>query len=512
MDSDDDLLELAGVSSGDEGYSPEQSGTRSAGGKKSGVKRGLDDEEGDDDDAEDDGDDYADDMDDEEDEDMDDDDEADELNDPYPLESKYRDEADRAELMAMDEMKREEILYERMQEREKFRERKYLALRAKQSRADKRAARGDSSKSLRTSRLSELKRQRERRSRRAAGDEVSDDDDHDLEELAGYGSEDDFVPTKSSYDDSSYKIASYEEVLKIRTSRDNLSKFLYREEFDSAMVGTLVRLSVGRQGSRGVYRVARIEEVKRGGKIYTFGGKKCNTYLELSQAHSTHVVEMSFVSDSPFTLDEFKIYEAKLAEYQMKLPTVREVRDKLAELKAMARKELTDEDINKMVQRKAAMAVSEEDSANRVRMVTRYREELQVALEQGNETEVARLRAELDKLTHISQKNSETSSSKLAEINIRNQRSNQEYIRRAEQKNVELRRKQLANDSADPFSRLRTNPKLFYKSAAGEVTETAVEAAATEPAPDALRGSLFRNSGVEAAIRQLGIQVDIPLA
>ena len=52
--------------------------------------------------------------------------------DPYPLEGKYKDEADREALDNMDEMEREQILFERMQEMDKYRERKYLQERMKQ--------------------------------------------------------------------------------------------------------------------------------------------------------------------------------------------------------------------------------------------------------------------------------------------------------------------------------------------------------------------------------------------
>ncbi|GME84450.1 unnamed protein product [[Candida] boidinii] len=64
-------------------------------------------------------------------------DDDDDDRDPYPIEGKYKDEQDRARLMEMDEVEREEILFERIQEMEKFRERKYLALRARQSKAER---------------------------------------------------------------------------------------------------------------------------------------------------------------------------------------------------------------------------------------------------------------------------------------------------------------------------------------------------------------------------------------
>ena len=58
--------------------------------------------------------------------------------DPYPLEGKYKDEADREALDNMDEMEREQILFERMQEMDKYRERKYLQERMNNNNNNKR--------------------------------------------------------------------------------------------------------------------------------------------------------------------------------------------------------------------------------------------------------------------------------------------------------------------------------------------------------------------------------------
>lgn len=61
---------------------------------------------------------------------------------PYPLEGKYKDEQDREELEAMDEIKREEILFERSQEMDKFKERQYLQQRMKTQRGQNKVVLG----------------------------------------------------------------------------------------------------------------------------------------------------------------------------------------------------------------------------------------------------------------------------------------------------------------------------------------------------------------------------------
>lgn len=179
-DSDDDeLMALAGMASDennedDEEYEPEVKTSRRS------TKRHIDEDE--ENDIED----------------------VTEEADPYPLEGKFKDDDDREKLMAMDEVTREQILYDRMQEKEKKRERRYLALRARQNQVDSSAMRatGSKNKRLRTSKLSELKRQRERKSKQKNQKfeddehiedllEDEDEDDRDLDELAGYGNDGD---------------------------------------------------------------------------------------------------------------------------------------------------------------------------------------------------------------------------------------------------------------------------------------------------------------------------------
>jgi RNA polymerase-associated protein RTF1 len=535
-DSDDDLLELAGIGSGEESdYEPQVST-----GRRTATKRKIDEEDEDDDGQDD-----------------DDDDEIEELDfktDPYPLEGKYKDEADKQALMGMDEVSREGILYDRLQEKEKLRERSFLALRARQSKAESKTIEKSesSAKKLKTSKLSELKRQRERKQNEEArksrgyeeeddyGDEEDDDDDEDLRQLAGYDEEEDdddgyysdeaYGASKRStssaygkssrnraeYDQSQYKEATLDILnTKIRSSRDVLQKFLYRQEFDTCIPGTMVRVNIGpsKATRQPQYRMALVEEVKRGGKPYSLGNKPCNTYLKVSQGDSSTIVDISCLSNSPFTPEDFEMYKRRLGQSSnSSLPLVRDVESKFTELKNMATRRLTDADINKMLARKEELAVNEMNTADRVRKLGRLREELQVALEQGNSSMAKSLQTQIDNLSQFFQGHVNTS--KLEQINIRNQKSNQEFIRKAEKKLVETKRKQLqSNDFSDPFSRLRTNPKVFYKSIDKEDNEDKKEEEKVDEAEERrkMKNSIFRREGIDALIKTIDIDLDIDL-
>ncbi|TID15769.1 hypothetical protein CANINC_004298 [Pichia inconspicua] len=519
-DSDDDLLELAGI--GSEAESDYEPVTK----KRTRPNKAINDDDDDDNDEDDDEDLKSLDVDD----------------DPYPLEGKYKNQQDKEELMAMDEMTREGILYERIQEKEKYRERKFLALRARQNKAESKSIKtGSSTKKLKTSKLSELKKQRERKNNRDArrnrgddeylsddAEQEDEDDDEDLRELAGYGDEDeddgyysdDYAPStkttrsRGGYDQSQYQEASFEQLDKIRSSRSVLEKFLYRDEFDTCIVGTLVRVNIGPNKNTGnsQYRIAMVDEVKRGGRLYKLSGKPCNTYLKISQGDSSTIMDISYLSNSPFTLEEYEIYKKKVTDSANRsMLTVKYVNEKFEELRKMATRTLTDADINKMIAKKEQLAVNEMNTANTVKRIGRLKEELQVALEQENDALVQKLKAEID---HLSTFFKTSNDSKLEQINLRNKKSNQEFIRKAEKRSVETRRKQLhSNDFSDPFSRLRTNPKVFYKSEEkSEEVSKREEAIVDEKAEkNKIKNSIFRREGIDALIRQIDIHFDIDL-
>lgn len=505
-DSDDDeLMALAGMASDennedDEEYEPEVKTSRRS------TKRHIDEDE--ENDIED----------------------VTEEADPYPLEGKFKDDDDREKLMAMDEVTREQILYDRMQEKEKKRERRYLALRARQNQVDSSAMRatGSKNKRLRTSKLSELKRQRERKSKQKNQKfeddehiedllEDEDEDDRDLDELAGYGNDgdedyysDDYEPSaggkkgKSAsswgdYEDKYQQEATLSDFnQKVRSSRSLLDKYMYRDEFDTVIPGSYVRVSIGPspKSGRQQYRIAKVNEVKRNGNPYKLFGKECNTYLEVSQGNSSRVISLAYVSNSPFTQEEFEIYEKRLTHSDIDIPSVGEIEDKFGDLRAMSTKKLTNEDINKMVAKKQNL-IGSMDSTSRVRRLAGLREELQAALEKVELEKVKELTKQIEQITRQQEKIEV--SNKMSRINQRNKKSNEVLIRRAEQRRIELekeRENQVEEDPNDPFSKLAlkdvNNPEESFTS--------------TEKS---LAICHFKTEGIESVIKTIPLDIDL---
>ncbi|GMF50548.1 unnamed protein product [[Candida] boidinii] len=410
--------------------------------------------------------------------------------------------------MEMDEVEREEILYERIQEMEKFRERKYLALRARQSKAERSINESKVSKgrALRTSKLTELKKQREKKTKReqrrnrrddySDEDEFGEDEDEDDEEddLAideEEGSDyEDAIDTRRSNkrrrEDLDEEIpsgpsgrskqrdvdldreANLDDInSRVRVGRTAVGKYLYHDEFVDVIPGTYIRFNIGvdRDTGRQQYRVCKIEEVKRhGGAPYTFLGKPCDTYLVISQGNSKKTCQMVFLSDSPITTDEFENYKKRVTDAGLRFPTKADIDEKFKELRKMSTRELTDEDITRMVQLRESVSVEGMESGNRVRKLAVLKEQLDVAIENNDTDNISRLEQEIQRLSNASSTKSVNVDAGMAKVNYRNKRYTETSIRKAEARAVELRKIQLltSNQNADPFSRLRTNPKIFY--------------------------------------------------
>ncbi|QPG75784.1 hypothetical protein FOA43_003145 [Brettanomyces nanus] len=522
-DSDDELMALAGLESDersnkeDDEYEPQISTSRRS------SKRHIEEEE-------------------------EDDVEADEgEKDPYPLDGKFKDEEDRSKLLSMDEVSREQILYDRMQEKETLRERRYLALRARQSKAESSAMEhtGSKTKKLKTSKLSELKRQREKKNRRRSkgnedydedeenlDDLVEDDDedDRDLDELAGYGDEDEayysdeYEPsagkTKGSksgsswggYDDKYQREAKLDDLnKKVRFSRTVLDRFMYREEFDNVVSGSYVRLNIGlsRETGKPEYRMAKVEQVKRDRKPYPLYGRACNTYLLVSQGDSKKVIDIACISDFPFTAEEFDNYKKRLENSEVEVPSLGEVEEKFNELRAMSTRKLTDEDINKMVARKQEL-VGSMDSASRVRRLAGLREELQAALERVELDNVQELTKQIEELTKLKEKTG--ASTKMSEINLRNKRTTQVLIKRAQRKKAELEKMQskaVKEDPNDPFSKLALAEAKRQQAEEDEVDRRELDPIETIKATAV--GCKYRREGVESVIKDIPFEIELEL-
>ncbi|CCH44344.1 RNA polymerase-associated protein rtf1 [Wickerhamomyces ciferrii] len=518
-DLEEDLLALAGAGSESESDNEALGNKRGSSPDKSQQESDYDIGDADEDDVDEEDDDY--DI-----GDIPDEDEEEEEPSPYPLEGKYKNEKDKAELESMAEMERESILFERSQELQKYNERKLLAQRAKQNQAQQQRSSSrsqkvkESSRSVKSSKLSELKKQREKKSRRTRDDYDDEDEDEDEEEDdydLGELEEDDYEPEFNNFggeevkwaESSKRKIAELSDINKIKTGHSVAEKFCFYPGFSSVIVGTFGKIRVNKHE----HRMVRIEKVIHH-KPYTLGSQKTDQQFVVSQpGKDKKNFNMSFFSDEPITESEFSKYnqyinDANEAGKRAALPTLREIEEKYQELKTFATKKLEGSQFDEFIRRRS-MFNDTSVGANYVLKKSELTQKLQVAKDRHDTNAIRDYSERLRKLENHFQKSNKnkvsigSNSDQFAKVNERNRKMNMKSVKEAELINTEKRRTG-ALDKTDPFRRLNTRSRVYYKEiqkeenekAKADALETAQQVAENqEKEKQLLKAAKYRNLG-----------------
>lgn len=425
---------------------------------------------------------------DEEEEDEDEDEEEEELINPYPLENKYKDDADRDRLLNLDEMEREEILFERSQEVEKFNEKKFLQDRLKQQRQQQQLLQQQKTRTSkrskptgndRTNKLSELRKQREQKKRK---DDYSDEEDEDDEMLDDAMDEDEEELGLSDYEEGdvvwgtktkktrSYARGKLEDVNKIMVGRSFLHKYYFYGNFEELIIGCYGRINLGmdprtRQPN---YRMVKIDDVQHlPEKKYKLPNYESDLYLNVSQnKRQTKLFPINIFSDNAITEQEFSRYVKELEKTQEEIDYVDDINDKAQELNDTANKALTDQDINEMMNRKQQL-LKTLNGFDAVFQKANLMDKLKIARQQKNQAEIRYLQDQLNKLEQMlidssSKHNNSEQLDTMSRVNERNRKLNLQNIRKAEIKS-NIQKKTSTKEDGDPFKRLKTNTRLFYQ-------------------------------------------------
>lgn len=436
---------------------------------------------------------------------------------PYPLEGKYKNERDRAELESMPEVEREAILFDRSQELQKFNERRMLRERAKQNKLqnEQRSSRSkkvkESAQSVKSSVRSKLKQQREKKSRKTS--EYYDDEEEEEEsEEDGYDfgdiEEDDYEPDFQAgsqvewAETSKRRDVELKDINAIRTGHSIAEKFCFYPNFDEVIIGTFGRIRV----SRNEHRMVKIDEVVKG-KPYTFGESKLITdkYFKLSvPGKDRKIYPFGYLSDDSIKAEEFIKYKEyiRLANQEGKrvsLPNVSELEYKLQELKSFSKTKLEGSIFDEFMKNKSKLNKTDAGS-NVLSQKLKIKQQLDVARDRNDFNEIQRLSKELNKVSQQFDKvtSNVAKDSITAKISERNRKLNNVSVRKAELINSEKKRTGVQNAS-DPFSRLTTRAKVYYQETKKiENDKAKIDALATEDDKDdkeLLKASKYRSLG-----------------
>ncbi|KAH0292932.1 hypothetical protein M436DRAFT_60324 [Aureobasidium namibiae CBS 147.97] len=392
----------------------------------------------------------------------------------YPIEGKFRSEADRAEVMAMTEIRREEILAERAAEVERrvqdLQLKKILQQRKReQAGADKRkrkaaAANLDDDDQRKSSRpkvkasgpLEAYKREREmkgqqrnrgderRRDRSPSRDDMDSDRDAEGDSEVEWDEKPRAAAAAAARDDAPAALRDFE---RARIGRTNFARVCFYPTFETSVRNCYARVSIGVNRDTGApqYRMAQIKSFTSGKPYQMEGlnGKPFVTDQYAVVAHGKAEKEWPFIacSDSSFTEAEFERFKAAQSADSLRLPSKKALVAKLDDIHSLLEYQWTDEDIQRKINRTNALQAK---FANYGReKIEKRREE---AASRGDDTTVAKCDAELAALgsgsgaakaaqaaANAAKQNGKLAQQeRLAALNRANRKANSEDVRKAQ--------------------------------------------------------------------------------
>ncbi|GAA98436.1 hypothetical protein E5Q_05122 [Mixia osmundae IAM 14324] len=338
----------------------------------------------------------------------------------YPLEGKYKDAADRAYLMTLTQIQREEILAEREEEKqEQIDAREIRALAQNAGKTNRAPARASTRKqtvapsktdkaidALKKSRTDRIEKKTTRSSAAPKRDRkpANEESDEEVAQAAqeSEGSEEETYsrrrgrvkvdkPTRAQEQE-----ATHAEINSILVTRDQLTRYWPCPWFAEWAKDAYVRVLVGVDDTKqNVYRLSRILSVEEAPTLYRLEDNcKTDKALKLAHGSAERIFEISKVSNSPAADSEVRRLKSVLLSEKRKPITARQVEQKLPILQRYAQHAPTEADITTRIN------VNKLDDAEyeRPRRKARLLEERAAAEAKKDTIALAKINVELTKL------------------------------------------------------------------------------------------------------------------
>ncbi|WWC73205.1 uncharacterized protein I206_107171 [Kwoniella pini CBS 10737] len=401
---------------------------------------------------------------------------------PYPLEGKYIDEADRERLENMNEIEREDILAGRLEEMQKLKDSQALDAMFKTIGGDdedddddgpSRKKRKHTSVSKEASRaMADLKnkrkakderaqrraaRQSQRRPRSASPGSENSTEDGEISHSQSYtqryspprSPDKNLSPNKEAKEDIDGTPATRLEVNSARLSRYELVDMMYKDGFEDVVAGAYVRLMASEPDEQGrpKYRVHRIKEVdtseKFGAYNIEYKGRNIRDARGLlcSYGKLTRLFRIADVSNGDFEEKEFSRFSMTSKADGVKLPKRSELKQKHEDIKTLRDRPMTDTEVNRQINTRKA----HDPSANRSALlkISQLLSTRDLALRRNDVQTVESINSEIIKLggdpttgqliTQGSNESSDDYDLRIQKINENNKRKTKEIMSKAHQ-------------------------------------------------------------------------------
>lgn len=416
----------------------------------------------------------------------------------YPVDGLYKSEKEKAEIMAMREIEREQILADRTLEANRQRQNRLLrqmvtdvekeGYKGKKRGADddlddsprkSKTRTGKGMDSLRKARA-EMQKRREDHGRRrdAYSDDRQDSEEEDSDD--DYGRRRSRTPERAEAKElPPPELRDYD---RVRLGRNEFAQVCFTPGFEPAITGCFIRIALGPHPETGVeqYRMAMIKGFTNS-RPYAINGPNGSFVTDqyIKAAHGKAVKEFPFIaaSSSKFTEAELNRYTVTCHNEGVKLPTKEHLLGKIDKINDLINHNWTNDEIKARLKRKNDFR-RRFDPGERER-VARLLEEATVA---DDKLKMDELQAELDNLgtQRLAFKTSlgankvydgtkiSSEQERLAARNRENRRMNQEAVRKAQLKErakareIEAAVERGEEVKEDMSRRLRTKAKFVH--------------------------------------------------
>lgn len=323
--------------------------------------------------------------------------------------------------------------------------------------------------------MEELKAEREKKKNKTAellakrqplktSEVYSDDEEEEEEDDDKSSVKSDRSSRSSSYDDDekeetppkSQPVSLPDELNRVRLSRHKLERWCHMPFFAKTVTGCFVRIGIGNNSSKPVYRVAEIVDVVETAKVYQLGTTRTNKGLQLRHGGDTRVFRLEFVSNQEFTENEFMKWKEAMLDAGMQVPTLDEITKKEQSIKEAMNYKFNDKDIEDIVKEKDRFRKAPPNYAMKK---TQLLKDKAMAEESGDGEKVKVIQDELNELEERAEALDRQRTKNISAISYINQRNRSWNIVESE-KALVAEGQNSKNQQMDPFTRRQCKPTM----------------------------------------------------
>ncbi|KAH8258054.1 hypothetical protein KR038_005120 [Drosophila bunnanda] len=311
-------------------------------------------------------------------------------------------------------------------------------------------------------------------------------------------------------------ITTREDLNKLRLSRYKMERFVNLPIFESTVLNCFVRISIGNNGQKPVYRVAEIVGVVETGKIYSLGTTRTNRGLRLKHGTQERVFRLEFISNQEFTENEFNKWHEVCQQSHVQMPTIDLIAIKQADIKKALNYEFKDEDVDKIVEEKNRFRNRPTNYAMKKTCLMKERD---AAMLRGDYDIAQDLGTQIDELESRASELDKRRSHTLNLISYINDRNRKKNVQDAEKAIMEEARANKGQKISDPFTRRITQPRMGFKGTKKD-DEDMLQAPLPPPPPGKKRPSEAGPSSARPtdskdyslySLHDFDIDLDVPL-